>query len=167
MTTHNTPNSCLYRFHKVIAIQVQSDLDLQAQSSSSSQRSMWRCTQFILLCSRSYYMYYASPVTLTFKLNRVHPLAIVNSLSLMKMHTTVQSPSCSQGHYFSLDFYSDLNLRSSNSIGFTLLMVNKSAKIEDAQNGFVHHIQKFICMQVHSDLDLWPLKSIGFILSPW
>ena len=50
-----------------------------------------------------------------------------------------------------------------------LIKVNMSAKFdEEAHNGFsLYGVHKLISIYVHYDLDFWPSKSIGFILSPW
>ena len=47
-------------------------------------------------------------------------------------------------------------------------MVNMSAEFdEDTHNGLVSYgVHKVISVYVHFDLDLWPPKSTGFILSP-
>ena len=47
-------------------------------------------------------------------------------------------------------------------------MVNMYAKFDkEAHNGLVSIVFKIISIYVHCDLELWPPKSIGFILSLW
>ena len=117
-----------------------------------------------------------SIVTLTFDLWPPKSIGFILSLrltclpSLIKKSTTVKSLLCSQAYFHRCPVWpwpltSDLQ----NQKVHPLITVNMSCKFDkEICNGLVSSVfHKLISIYVHYDLDLWPSKSIGFILSPW
>ena len=90
--------------------------------------------------------------------------------SLMKKHTLVKSILCSK--YYSIHVKIDLDLwpvTSKINRNNPLTMANMFAKFwwGSAQRFSLYHVHKLIYIYVYCDLDLWPPKSIGPILSLW
>ena len=110
------------------------------------------------------------PWPLTSKMNRVHPLTMINISAKFdaEIHNgLIPFVFTSLSRYMSIVTLT-FDLWPPKSIGFILSswLTSLPRLIKKYTTAYFYHVHKLISIYVHCDLDLWPLTSkiIGFIL---